>query len=1698
MPRLPLHLLPMNPAASAAGKAAGVTVREKDHDEVTEWSRRPGSVRQNRREYALGARCSSPDARLIDRKAVDTSSGFSLSLSGYLPELEAETEVALATLSATGTATDSYQLLLKKDSAGLFSISARAVNKATTVFNTGDITVVDGDRNDIIMRLTADGLTLEVGVSGDSSGSGSVALSGVFSTSFTLQYGGNEWQDHDAGASAPVIDVLAFWSSYTADMSGDVGTRAPGNAANRFYDMNDGGRQFSNQGSDSGAGLFAYPAEPESDGTSILFGGESGAVIVEHSPALEEFWSTKLRDVARQTFSWVVKRTRREAGRASVIFDYGGLGKLEYDGSDNIKYTYNGVTITESTNSIVAGTAFTAACGRDGATIFLQVKAGATAKVTDTSDPPSPFLDFQHIRNVIIGADEDPALDTRSNDDQTLFAFYDYPALDDAGAEDALFYIDGTKVEDKSIRSALVYSSPHSADSGEPDFVRGPIQDASHRHISGGLALADSFAPGYTGGVRKALSSDVVAERVGDRLYTASQGEAHVIDLERLSQYGLEVHRPTEEISVAAAPPGVLNGAASYGVRWRRADGTYSSIKRLNPVLLEGAKAIIGSSAASGIDLASELGETYGQTGDLGSNPDAFSASSAAALTDGGNYPFEHHFWMPDWKEKLFKESVFHRGARAVTTASPNRVGFLTDQTAMSFDIQSNWSQFSAFRYQTPITPAAGGWLSFPVFGCGQVDRSSSSGNSTVNADILAFISEGHTDTTTFGSVTPRLVIGIARQKFQVTYQGGSPENENLSTNYYMLTFSNDSALWTAGKDYALYVNRNGIAIEVRVHNVTDDTWTDLLGNTMTGYDTAHATYGPGTADTKDDYNHLDFFEGWTTKSQSRTWMFGRTQKFAATVPFLTAGGNVNHTAATSIYGGWVAADSQVLEAPATAVHWHYRVWDRRYSMSTLEQAAEDRFAAFPGEPLDRGILIDFAPVFDDETENSDKLSDAILTVPWKAQDGLSPATMEAFSQDDTSLQAAKHPIAMLATPGDATADAAVFVYYTAEGDGSLVIRAGADGAYSIRKRLWSAAAADPKYVKTIDEVAAFATINDWDSANWYHFDIKPKTSSGTGRNLQLRHFAINGEVVFDTPIGGDTNEVDSWSASSPVEGWIHIGGFADGSSVPVEEVRHGEVRLWADGEGPDLENNADFDYLQGRVAESEWSGGTTNLLTYMRFQPDDVTGAALTNYGSSGTIVIEGDAAVVDGRSSAGEGSDPAPAIGIPVRPGTGIVAAEFFRTPITTVNDFEDDTEIQIAMDASRGLPMRFLVEVPVGSTHYVDNSPDAVLGFDGDERDGGVPLGVTQAFSWNNHICLLTDDGNVHVQTPGPRGWASFPIYMRYAAEFRDETDQAVAAVAVRNLLVLAGKSSFIILGGSPTAPQRAATGEMVGCYGPKCIATDGTAAYLYDGRLWRITPGQEPQNIGRANQPRLPAAADTRLVFSAELGSLFVIDESTGVAERFSFRSGEWSREDRSMTSLGDTSGGYDVIHVHGSHSSSDATVYGDDVELTTPTSVAGTLATLTITMTTTGLTVGMRVAVRDSAGALADGLIASIGAGPATITLASLSASLADGAVTVYPGAPAWGCGFDSGYMGHPTEAFLDHLHCEATAGADWQHGVDGYEYPGDYLDESNLVWSTLGDGRSGVGLRGKYLRVATRSIEPVDSRLSFLEAIIKP
>jgi len=796
-----------------------------------------------------------------------------------------------------------------------------------------------------------------------------------------------------------------------------------------------------------------------------------------------------------------------------------------------------------------------------------------------------------------------------------------------------------------------------------------------------------------------------------------------------------------------------------------------------------------------------------------------------------------------------------------------------------------------------------------------------------------------------------------------------------------------------------------------------------------------------------------------------------------------TAAGSATFTfaAVPAIYNG-----TTVTGTPGTVMY-HGRMWRQDHPLTLLAEKALDRYGAQKG-PLNDGLEIDVAFCSDS--------AQSTLVGGWDVQGGIrvkfyapneASANVLLSTADQTVIAAYGAENTITAGTPDAhavtsTDQIPLWVAYIARNQGSIVVGVGSKTVFEVGKKKWHSAAE----VLTFDE---FPTIIDLSQFTWVtlYFSQILRVATVSLLDVWLQRIFIDGNTgewgdLFDADLTstGPNGKANNTAAGSGQYSVLTVGGVPGIDSAFQVEIA--EVRLW-DGERYTAAGGGDGDsafstYLSSRIPPNDWD----KLWLYARFAPLDVNDmAAQTTMDQLGTfaaekskdaIAIYQGAEVISAQVSTDNGSNLF--IPFPSAPSSAIKGIQIFRSQVVPVADTypSGDPNPNATLDAFKvalTAPLHFLTEVSAGTGFYFDTATDDLLGSELNLTEGLIPKNPGGIFEWAGFLGIwVTDRPRIHF-SEAPGSWESYPQDMLFDLPLREKGSiQAAAEMGARDArqsrVLLLGKSWGVFLEGNPTAPRANTIGGGVGAASSRCLVLEGGIAYAYNGALWAISGDGSVADIGRPVLDLLPDPDNARLSISGALSSLFVIDETTGIALRFYFPLKEWFVEDRYALSVTDIDGQDAWVHLSGYPALGTAGIYGDDVDADT--AVTYLASSISGTNFVSSSVVGLSVAQRGTLVAEQDprqrqvvtitSIVGSTVNVEETLTV-PLTWTSDEGVVTAYVyhfyvGVGEWGTMLDTGpFVG---AGFLDHADIGVVVGDDWYAMLSSSDYYPDPSDRS--------------------------------------------
>tara|TARA_R110000824_G_scaffold36262_3_gene112854 strand:+ start:647 stop:5758 length:5112 start_codon:yes stop_codon:yes gene_type:complete len=1096
----------------------------------------------------------------------------------------------------------------------------------------------------------------------------------------------------------------------------------------------------------------------------------------------------------------------------------------------------------------------------------------------------------------------------------------------------------------------------------------------------------------------------------------------------------------------------------------------------------------------------------------------------------------------------------------------PTNKGYRTDESGSILSLDSDFTLQASFKFsatrRSPRNSAIGVFAVGKGTGVSHnvqanpgnlVAFITTGSDSTIykaSPSYLYYTHNGYGTTGTGSGATEgkgRLVIGIARANYNYEYTnrwfGGS--NNNLSqvygspgyvaphANYRTITFTDDAGTWIDGNDYTLIVKRTGLAIEVTVHDATRGIWSVLTPRSMNSIASIQNEMASGVfAPSVPGYDGTSFFENWTAPNASTRVSMLHSGFAGAPVPFMKDDGQMHPGFEWHATGGaspvartcfdmvdsWSSQADNVwyqllpsmvgLPMDETTGHpFHFRAWSVSIANSLLENYAHHRNAARPGHALQTGIEMDSAMMFEDLDDElvmwSDGYDPGILWRPLdmssNAQSSYIDKPVMTFTQTTGYSDTMQQPVFVL---GPSSADSLLSplcLYFSSKGDGSLILQlySATTGIQQYRlAHTLQGGGTDPLFNKSFYDFND--VVNEFDQWNVFSIGVK----IGSGGDLIVSGLAINGNIIFDSPISRDVVPVASYNSSD----WITLGGHTGSSPSNNRTTCYiGEFRMWEPDQGPSK-------FFTGSPGAAYWavndrldSSQAANTHLYYTFKDSDLTSTELANKGNlaaGSSLTFDAGVVLYDERLASGD------AVAFPLPPRDDIVAIELFRTQTVYIDDPTIETVVQDALDAARYAPLYFNQRLLSGTKSVSDTTPDIALGFSAPYTSYSNPEDIKQFFTWQGQVGVLGERNRIYYTEPGPFGWETFPATLMYEARISGGgAGELLGCRSTGDTLYLFGSNWTTALIGSPGNETEFAFGGGVGAYSPRATLDIAGIVYAFNGRLWTIDRvGQvdfKIQDVGHAFQDILPKHTRVRLSCISSLQSLFILDEDTGDTIRVFLPTGEASIEKRDAIAVTDNSNNENVwISPGGSYSIGSDTVYGDDVDSSTTSHSAGTLSTsntrFDCSTTVTGINIGMRVGVVDVDGKTLDTRVSSVAGN--NITLLSVAGLGTDKAGTIYFGASSEGMIIDTGYLDTGNQnSMLDSARVSLTVGTGVEVGLSASPVVGGRGSIADVEFASVSPNQETVGghMRGRFVRGILRNRVPESTELSYIDIEIQ-
>tara|TARA_R100001082_G_scaffold111260_1_gene94519 strand:- start:284 stop:5743 length:5460 start_codon:yes stop_codon:yes gene_type:complete len=1810
MPKQRFDNKPMNRVAQAAGDDKAVLLKqETDPTNMLELNRRHGSVRVDDKANALGVVVDGDDERAcwFSTQPLTASASWTISFSlkvGLHLDSKQVDSVAnrLPILSVVKDNNNYWEVYSEYNNATTCTIKAGGRLNSSDVSTDIALDTAKTQGTVVNLVLTYDDSNDKFIMHSSTDAAEEFTKAPVATDKFTVELLGNSVLEKTKVSHVPhVISNLAIYTGAknTSDSEGLYADRTPTSTnLQNHYLLSAGGQAVSSEVTNDTDMLLCDPSPPVAAADSIVFNGRSSALRVQMTQDIEQFFTAKNRSALfSASYTFYLKGTLLEEGKAQTLLDFDDLGVLAINSSGHLTFTVSGTTHTYD----------------DGGTLLTRSNPDFEIFATKTADERlyiihdgdyddggistiatwlPPYFDMNNPPKLWVGS---AAADTGTKYCGTLtkFAMYKGEVTKDLGAtDDALVYMEGASFVDKSTRKTGLHGLAKSDVGGSCSHASGPLDDGSYVAVAGGHVLGEGNVTGFTKGKQRmalAFKKDAEVLRIGSKLLVASGDVGHVIDEEAESVREYGVPSPWRNVSVQPTAPGVLEGAASYGYRYVTSDGTYGPIRRLDPSYVDSTagRFIIGSSSGAD-DGVSEMGETFIKStkgGHLHAQADSGTTDIFGTVNDEKRIVVECFAKVEKLDVDEMPETIWGRGLQSTSsngnsTHEQRRQYWRTGNFQM--DLNQDFAIQTSFKYSGKSTFDRGTsyyyngyYPGMGIFSIGErigMHRNACHGRSDqTNPAMCAYLMTGGTSSATstrgkwarrvtktnevstgrgvYGNSDDnhtRLVIGIARERYEHFHQHGSAglaEGQfGPQSNMKWITFTdasectggtdNDHTCWQYNKDYSLFVVREDDDLKVYVHNATDEKWHVLVGRTMEAQLSGYSGHG-GTSGT---YSSTDFFAGWSNPGNPDNTQFivKGVGSYSYSVPPIGTDGQVERSAnwgywcgSSSTYdrprdliwagystddGRRVYSNHELMPMLPEDVQFHARAWSVAPTETMLREHGYLKNSAQPGGALYAGNVIDAHFDWSDNAQEEDHFVDSnpngnagLLWNSYRTRTAKVKAKI--FEQEVAHAETKRNAIFTFGnkTSSSAISNMPLALYYSNRGAGSITLQTMGKAAYTISNEEIPGGGTDTHFARISDH----EFVNDFHEWNMYSIQLRHKVGDSSNPALYIEGMAINGNVVFDTPImETDAQWTEAEATSDATKNWIHIGGSPDTDGVNNDvDVYVGEFRIWADGQGPKChtgEPGPNGWNVSNRVAPDDWG----NLLAYWRMIKGDLTvegGTLIKNVGTAsgssdlGNLELDNNSMLQD-EHTAETGTN---AVAFPELPRPDIAAIELFRTITQGIVDIDVEDDVQKALDSVRYAPLYFLARVPSDTKHFIDDTPNSALGFAAPWTDFAVPDKIKQFFTWQGQVGVIGENNRVYYTEPGPFGWETFPYDMIYDARVSGGggASELVGCRSTGDTLYLFGQDWTTALIGAPGNETEFPLGGGVGAYSPRASVEMSGQVYAFNGRLWLMDRvGQvdfKTTDVGTPFQDLLPTHSNVRLACSTNLQSLFIIDENTGDVLRLFIPTGEVTVEKRYALAVGDSSTGTDQwVNVSGSYSTGNTSVYGDDVQTDTPASNTGTISGAVFTTDgnlETKVHKDMRIGIVDSAGSTQDTTISAFNS--TTITVAAHD-SIADGAATIYFGASSDGMIVDSGYIDTGAESsMINETQISIQSGSGVEVGFAGSPMAGTRtsIADAQFVTVAVNDTTVGGDVRGRFLRGILRNRKPEATAISHVD-----
>jgi len=1429
----------------------------------------------------------------------------------------------------------------------------------------------------------------------------------------------------------------------------------------------------------------AFSADEAVDPTDIRFGGRGVIEIPFYLDFDEYFWTTT-NAAARLEWCFQLKVTLPKILSVGTVFELQDLAHLTIindGGTYKFECSFNdGDSLVTNSVGLTGGNSYDVFVGRDETNVAVKV---ASTEVTAAASDPIIY-DYDKTIGFVVGDRVDFENSDPFGGRVERFALHNSSARSFHEIEDAVLYYDvdsiqGDEVLDRGNRALNAYLGVRS-DTQSPFYSTGGFPGGSYVAAVGGFLISNSRPDiNYTGQLRKPLTKDAVVQRRGQRSFLTSNGVSYIVDDRSKTFRPLGLPRPSTKVSCTPQGVGPIDGFVRYAYRYVSTDGTVGPVFELDPCDATGGVNVFLGAEAFNTPSDPAFGLSYGECDADKDVADDEVQCFIAHDNDGSNNQLLHKeiinpgltseiaFRFPNAFTSA-KESVISQGVCVPKGASRWMAGnFPKTFPWICKQSQECCIQFT-FRFQTPED----GDEEQCLFTIGnKLQKYKTGWNNETQWRLHALVASIQKPEDTDNDYS----IVITRNS-----TGGSKNND-------LTNFSADVDLVDAN-DYSLFVTRGGsnegdhpgANLSIMLYNHTAGSWENWPDDSGANEIVKKNFWGTNySADL-----HTSIMWGACRFQDKYTEGKTRVRDSAGSATFALGNLKGFHN-----YTNNAGANGQRM--------YHARMWRCAPPKTLLHAKALERYGARTGQ-LSKNLEVDVAFSPDSSKERINGGYDYVNDLRVKFHAGNKEEVEALVTTTGAAENSVIYAYGFDNTIGAGTPDThattsldtvPLWCAYNNRDEGSLVIGTGRKPAVSIANKKWHAGSE----VQLFSDFANTIDLSQWTWITLYFSQLEnPGTSDRF--DVWLERVFIDGNTgdwgdLFqsDTATSGPGGKNQNTDAGNGQYTLFTCGGIPGMDNDYELEIA--ETRLW-DGEyytalGGGTGANAFGPYLSTRIPPNKWS----ELWHYTRFVPSDVHATNPTmdqvgrfnEVGGSPQQTVDAvglyqSAEVKEGGDTGGSGGS-SYFVPFPSPPLSAIRGIQIFRTQIVPVEEDypngEPNPNAQTdGFKACRAAPLYYLSEIPDGTQAYFDSAVDALLGAELNLTEGLIPGNPGGVFEWGNYLAIwVTDIPRIHFAA-SPDSWESYPTDMILDLPLNEYgTIEAATELASRDarqsrVLVL-GKSWGLFLDGSPVSPQVNSLGGGVGAASSRCLVVEKGIAYAYNGTLWAISGSGEVEDIGMPVLDLLPSPANARLSVSSALGSLFVIDESTGLALRWHFARREWFVEDRYALSTTDIAGVDYWVHLTGYPSKGDTTVYGDDLNAST--SATYTVSSMnngadTVTVSSaTGLKLGQRLTVvaTEDPRIRQTVTIASMSGAVLTVTEdldlpATSSNNLAGSTVTLtykaYVGVGYWGTMLDTGQF--LNSGVLHHVEMGLTSGERWYAMSEGADFARDPSDRSGF------------------------------------------